>query len=217
MFDIKDKFSYFKVEIWDNNLLYKRDNESGGTWIQKFIPKKEVLLLRIIKKNGTYQDFNDEKIIMAIGKSAERCNYKFSDDENKFVVGRVISELERMNCNEVTVPQIHNIVESTLDLKWPEIAKCYREYRNYKQDFVHMMDKVLESSKSIRYLGDKDNANTDSSLVATKRSLIYQKLNRELYQRFFLNKDEVEAIQDGYIYIHDLGARMDTINKICRV
>lgn len=66
------------------------------------------------------------------------------------------------------------------------------------------MDDVLKESQSIRYIGDRDNANTDSALVATKRSLIYKKLNRELYQKFFLTKEEVEAIHVGYLYVHDM-------------
>lgn len=74
------------------------------------------------------------------------------------------------------------------------------------------MDDVLKESQSIRYIGDRDNANTDSALVATKRSLIYKKLNRELYQKFFLTKEEVDAIHVGYIYVHDMGDRLDTMN-----
>lgn len=42
--------------------------------------------------------------------------------------------------------------------------------------------------------------------------MIYKKLNRELYQKFFLTKEEVEAIHTGYIYVHDMGDRLDTMN-----
>ena len=75
-----------------------------------------------------------------------------------------------------------------------------------------MMDKVYERSQSIRYIGDKSNANTDSALVATKRSLIYNELSGELYKKFFLTHDEKQAAKDGYIYIHDRSARLDTFN-----
>ena len=54
-------------------------------------------------------------------------------------------------------------------------------------DFIHMMDEVYTKSQSIRYIGDKSNANTDSALVATKRSLIFNELNKELYRKFFMN------------------------------
>ena len=75
-----------------------------------------------------------------------------------------------------------------------------------------MMDKVYEKSQTIRYIGDKNNANTDSALVATKRSLIFGELNGELYKKFFLTLNEKQAMKDGYIYIHDRSSRLDTFN-----
>lgn len=63
-------------------------------------------------------------------------------------------------------------------------CQSYRDYRNYKLDFIHMMDDVYTKSQAIRYIGDKSNANTDSALVATKRSLIFNELNKELYRKF---------------------------------
>lgn len=75
-----------------------------------------------------------------------------------------------------------------------------------------MMDKVYERSQAIRYIGDNSNANTDSALVATKRSLIYNELSSELYKKFFLTNAEKQAAKDGYIYIHDRSARLDTFN-----
>lgn len=107
---------------------------------------------------------------------------------------------------------MHHIVEGVLEEHFPKIAKQYRDYRNYKKDFVHLLDKVYQESQTIRYIGDKDNANTDSALVPTQRSLIYNSLNKELYKKFFLNTEEKEAIKDGYIYIHDMSARLDTMN-----
>ena len=75
-----------------------------------------------------------------------------------------------------------------------------------------MLDDVYVKSQSIRYLGDRDNANTDSALVPTQRSLIYNELSGALYKKFFLNREERSAMKDGYIYIHDRSARLDTIN-----
>ncbi len=64
----------------------------------------------------------------------------------------------------------------------------------------------------IKYIGDKENSNADSALVSTKRSLIFNQLNKELYKKFFLTVPELQAIRDGYIYIHDMSARRDTMN-----
>ena len=75
-----------------------------------------------------------------------------------------------------------------------------------------MLDEVYKKSQSIMYIGDKENSNTDSALVSTKRSLIFNQLNKELYKKFFLTTEELQACRDGYIYIHDMSARRDTMN-----
>ena len=84
----------------------------------------------------------------------------------KYVVEKV-NELEQ---DEIPIPIMHNIVESALEQVKPIVAKSYRDYRNYKHDFVRMLDDVYKKSQSIMYIGDKENANTDSALVSTKRS-----------------------------------------------
>ena len=98
---------------------------------------------------------------------------------------------------------MHSMVEAALVSINEEVAKSYRDYRNYKQSFVHMMDDVYTKSQSIRYIGDKENANTDSALVATKRSLIFNELNKNLYRKFFMNREELQACKQGYISIAD--------------
>lgn len=164
----------------------------------------------VLKKDGTKEPFTADKIIAAITKSANRAMVTLTEQDHKKIVDHVKSFLDGME--EVTVPVLHNCVEQALDVISPPTAKSYRDYRNYKQDFIHILDKVYQKSQSIRYIGDRDNANTDSALVSTQRSLIYSELNSEFYKRFFLNMDELSAMKDGYIYIHDRSARLDTMN-----
>ena len=166
----------------------------------------------VIKKDGTKEDFNVEKIIAAVNKSAGRIMYQFSEEEIQYICDYAKKEAEKRSKDGITIPEMHNIVEGALDHVNPAVAKSYRDYRNYKQDFIHMMDEVYTKSQSIRYIGDKSNANTDSALVATKRSLIFNELNKELYRKFFMTRDELQACKDGYIYIHDQSARLDTMN-----
>jgi len=166
----------------------------------------------VIKKDGTREDFNVEKIIAAVNKSAARILYKFTDEEIDFLCKSAEEKAKSLGKTGITIPEMHNIVEGALDKVNPAVAKSYRDYRNYKQDFIHMMDDVYTKSQSIRYIGDKSNANTDSALVATKRSLIFNELNKELYRKFFMTRDELQACKDGYIYIHDQSARLDTMN-----
>ncbi|MDO5539680.1 MAG: anaerobic ribonucleoside-triphosphate reductase [Eubacteriales bacterium] len=166
----------------------------------------------VIKKDGTHEDFDVQKIVVAVNKSAARALYKFSDEETGELCRYAQERAEKMGKEGITIQEMHNIVESALEKVNPDVAKSYRDYRNYKVDFIHMMDDVYTKSQSIRYIGDKSNANTDSALVATKRSLIFNELNKNLYQKFFMTRDERQACKDGYIYIHDQSARLDTMN-----
>ena len=166
----------------------------------------------VIKKDGTREEYNFNKIVNAVKKSAGRVMINLSDDDFNSLSQYVESELAYLDTKEVNIAQMHDIVESALEDVSPKIARSYRNYRNYKKDFVHMLDKVYQESQKIMYIGDKENSNADSALVSTKRSLIFNELNKELYKKFFLNVEELQAINDGYIYIHDMSARRDTMN-----
>lgn len=138
--------------------------------------------------------------------------YDLSDEQCRRVVDLTLAHLAEHGGDVAPVANVHNAVERALDDVAPDVAKCYRDYRNYKQDFVHMLDDVYRKSQAIRYIGDRNNANTDSALVPTQRSLIYNELSSALYKKFFLNREEREAMKNGYIYIHDRSARLDTMN-----
>ncbi len=166
----------------------------------------------VVKKDGSKEAFNVQKVISAVGKSAYRALTKFTEDEKKHICQYVIEKVNELESDEVPIPVMHNIVESALEQVKPVVAKSYRDYRNYKQDFVRMLDDVYKKSQAIMYIGDKENANSDSALVSTKRSLIFNQLNKELYQKFFLTTEEIQACRDGYIYVHDMSARRDTMN-----
>ena len=168
--------------------------------------------VKVVKKDGTKEEFNVQKVVVAVNKSAYRALIKFSQKDIDFICHFVEEKVEELGVHEIRIPEMHNIVEGALEKVNPIVAKSYRDYRNYKQDFVQMLDEVYKKSQSIMYIGDKENSNTDSALVSTKRSLIFNELNKELYKKFFLTVEELQAIREGYIYIHDMSARRDTMN-----
>lgn len=173
-------------------------------------PQKETIY--IVKKDGTREEYNIQKIINAVNKSAARMLVTLNDEDLKEICDFVTQKVNQRTGDSVEIAEMHNIVEGALEYLHPKVAQSYRNYRNYKQDFVSMLDKVYQESQRIMYIGDKENSNADSTLVSTKRSLIFNELNKELYKKFFLTVDELQAIRDGYIYIHDMSARRDTMN-----
>ncbi len=167
--------------------------------------------IKIVKRNGYLEDFDPVRIEKAVVSSAERVMVNLTDSAISEVISIVRRLLETQTSNP-TVEQVHSCVEAALEQVNPLVAKSYREYRDYKKDIVHILDKVYKKAQVITYIGDKDCANMDSALVTTQRCLIYNSLNKELYKKFFLTAAEIEACKDGYIYIHDMSARRDTMN-----
>lgn len=175
----------------------------------KYKPSKNVV---IVKKDGTLEDFNINKVVTAVGKSAYRALTQFTDKEKEYLCQKIINFVDDLDKEQIEIMDMHNIVENTLDEIKPSVAKSYRDYRNYKKDFVKMIDDTYKKAQTIMYIGDKENANSDSALVSTKRSLIFNQFNKELYQKFFMTTEELQACREGYIYVHDMSARRDTMN-----
>ena len=173
-------------------------------------------MMKIMKKDGSHELFNEEKIIKAVKKSAERVMVQLTENQLALICKNVkdLCTTYRIE-NEtdyVPVSEVHKMVEKSLSKVDQDVAESYRSYRNYKTDFVQMLDGVYKKAQSIMYLGDKENSNSDSSLVSTKRSLIAGELSKELYQKFFLTPAERLAIKEGFIYIHDMRDRLYTLN-----
>ena len=123
-------------------------------------------MVNIIKKNGELQKFNAEKIKKAIRKSATRVCVTLSDKDEKQVVDSVKKQLQYQE-TDIKVDTIHNMVEVALDHVNSDVAKSYREYRDNKNAFATMLDKVYTKKLSLNFLGDRSNANSDSALVTT--------------------------------------------------
>ena len=167
--------------------------------------------IMIVKRNGNLEAFDENRVKKAVIASAERVMVDLTDEALNTIVEKVLELLNTQTSNP-TVEQVHSCCEIALETINPLVAKSYREYRDYKKDIIHMLDEVYKKSQVITYIGDKDCANMDSALVTTQRCLIYNSLNKELYKKFFLTSKEIEACKDGYIYIHDMSARRDTMN-----
>lgn len=155
--------------------------------------------MEVVKKDGTKVPFNPVKIFDAVKKSANRCNQHLSELDLVRLEYLVLNNIEDV----VEVKELHKTVETCLSMINPEVSKSYKEYRNYKTDFVEMWDNIYNKTKEALYVGDKENSNFESTLVSTKGSLVKGYLAKELYTKFNLNPEERKATEDGFIYQHD--------------
>lgn len=157
--------------------------------------------INVIKKGGTREDWCFDKIKVAIDKAAKRANAKYTERNLGQVEGYIETSLYG---TEVTSEALHELVINALNRYLPEVGKAYQEYRDYKNTYAKAFESVKSEADTVLLLGDRENANFDSSLISTKGSLIKGYLTKELFKQFYLSKEEKELVKRGDIYIHDL-------------
>nr|DAM16033.1 MAG TPA: anaerobic ribonucleoside triphosphate reductase [Caudoviricetes sp.] len=159
--------------------------------------------MKIIKKDGTVEGWNGEKIKEAVYKAAARVNQYVEPDVLNKLVEKVHSCL--IIDRDAPTKDLHKEVIHYLKyFGLTDVANSYQEYRDYKNTYSKSFEKVKDEADNVLLLGDRENANFDSSLVSTKGSLIKGYLTKELYRQFYLSKEEKELTKRGDIYIHDM-------------
>lgn len=182
----------------------------------------------IKKKSGRLENWDDEKIIIATSKSADRAVVEWGENEHKAILNEVYELIldhdgmfetdKSTNKKIIEVATLHSLVELALDKINKEVAVSYRDYRNWVKNNVKVMERLYQKSQSILDRGDSsnneavDNANADATLCSTQAAKIKDYFLTEQYEMYFLNKEEKLACDEGYIYIHDKNLRKLTFN-----
>lgn len=146
------------------------------------------------KSNGRLEQWDDSKLIKAVNKAAARAGETIDFDKLIPLVNKSTSVSELY----------HKLMVALQLLGYEKTAESYSQYRSYKKEFGGLLMEVWEKTQKALAYGDKSNANVDSLIISSKQSLVRGYVSKELYKHNFLTVDEQEAIQDGYIYIHDL-------------
>lgn len=172
--------------------------------------------ISIKKKSGHLEEWQPEKIAKAIQKSADRIAVTLTpkqiDDVVSIVKGHVENYMAEHDTGIVSVEYVHGFVEMALKIINHDVAESYMDYRNWVKKEAEMNAKVWEECQALQFIGDKSNANADSAMVSTKRVKKLDVLETAQYQRYQLTSEERMAAAVGYIYVHDKGARQDTMN-----
>ncbi len=184
--------------------------------------KSMSLSINVVKKNGTTVNFEETNIVDAVKKSARRAAVNLTTEQTDRICKVVRNEIEVRGLKNVSVEELHVFVEKALDVVSPETALQYRNYRNFKMDRDQMMKKVYDEADTIVYGyatefeesadSNRENANSDASLVSTQVAKESCALEEALYEKTFLTADELKAQNTGAIYIHDRNKRRLTMN-----
>lgn len=161
----------------------------------------------VLKKDFTRQDWDSDKIVAAIQKADERSSVHISEQEIMEVVSMVESRVIQLSNNVVDVKDVHAFVEAALREVCPPVAQCYMDYRSLSRKWAKIMDNIFRKSSKLLFLGDKSNSNADSALASTITCIMASYLGKEMYLMQFLTAEERQAVEEGYIYPHDMDKR----------
>ncbi|MGP1496669.1 MAG: anaerobic ribonucleoside-triphosphate reductase, partial [Treponema sp.] len=164
--------------------------------------------LKIIKRNGEEAIFDIRKIETAITKANNAIND--SDRLSTEYISAVASKVaERCMLSKVqmNVEAIQDLVETELmRIGAFELAKAYITYR-YRHE---LMRKANSTDKQILSLLEcaneevkQENSNKNSTVVSVQRDYMAGEVSKDITKRFLLDKDIVQAHDEGLIHFHD--------------
>ena len=95
----------------------RRVHESNAMFAKQVIENASRVTdnVSIIKKDGTKETFNIQKVVDAVKKSAVRMMINFKDEDLKRICDFVNKNITDLDKNEISIWEIHNIVESALE------------------------------------------------------------------------------------------------------
>lgn len=148
----------------------------------------------IVKRNGTKEEFNPEKIEGAILKAFKACNYRIGEMDRRNITEFIdslgndsLATMDDPVKEEITVECIQNKVEKFLCKRWFPVGKAYMLYREQhkkarlikaKLQYIH---KYTDSNDSATNLSNTDdNANTNEKNAATLEGELYKDLSRTI-------------------------------------
>ena len=170
-------------------------------------------MLQVIKKSGQVEEFDIKKIQDAILASAKKILTNVDEYEMQMKAFEVASGVTRKIYSNkklqknLSTSTIHNIVLETLAEQWEIVGSSYGIYRNFRKEVAKTFLDSYNESETVLHEGDKENANKDSDLNSTKQALIANANMRGYMRTFELDKEWIEAHNNGWIHIHDLAER----------
>ena len=163
--------------------------------------------MKIIKRNGSEEVFDINKIIKAVKKA------DINSEERSLSDGQIedIAEYVEFKCNKlnraVSVEEIQDMVENQIMATGAfELAKSYVRYR-YKRSLVRKANttdnRILSLIEYNNEYVKQENSNKNPAVNSVQRDYMAGEVSRDLTTRMLLPEDIVEADRQGIIHFHD--------------
>ncbi len=164
--------------------------------------------MKIIKRNGAEENFDESKIRIAITKANESVDEadRMTELQIKRITESVVIACEAFN-RAPTVEEIQDLVEKKIMAHGAfEVAKNYITYR-YTRSLVRKSnttdDKILSLIECNNEEVKQENSNKNPVVNSTQRDYMAGEVSRDITNRILLPKEIVDAHNEGIIHFHD--------------
>ena len=168
----------------------------------------EVLLRKVIKRNGQEVSFDVNKILNAIRKANNEIApiNKLNEYQIAAVGNLVVDQIEKSN-HAVAVEDIQDMVErGIMEMRGYEVAQKYVRYR-YTRELARKAnttdDGILSLIDQINEEVKQENSNKNPTINSTQRDYMAGEVSTDLTKRILLPEDIVQAHEQGIIHFHD--------------
>lgn len=160
--------------------------------------------MQVIKRDGRLAEFNLERIVKAVTLAMSHTPGGVDVDLANKIASAVEKQLEGKT--QVTVYEIEDIVEKRLMASSrKEVAQAYITYR-YNRDVARKSrtkDVFLEIIETKSNDVTRENANMNADTPAGMMMKFASETTKPFVDDFLLSQEAREAVQGGYIHIHD--------------
>lgn len=165
--------------------------------------------MQVVKRNGTIQKYEENKIIEAIRKGAKASNSYFDYSVALNIAKQITSEFE--NEEFIFIEDIQDAVENQLMINnMTSIAKEYILYRDKRrrerEQNAETYEKLQSNIQSILNLQDiiNSNANVDEGSFSGRNNKVMGEVLKEYSLNNLMNETTANNHREGLIYQHDL-------------
>ena len=163
--------------------------------------------MKIIKRNGAEEDFDNNKIVVAVAKANTAAGKnKLSLEQIKDIADYVEYKCVKLN-RAVSVEEIQDMVENQIMSTGAfELAKDYVRYR-YQRSLIRKANTTDNRILSLIECNNEDvkqeNSNKNPTVNSVQRDYMAGEVSKDLTKRMLLPQDIVEADREGIIHFHD--------------
>ncbi|MDD6902294.1 MAG: anaerobic ribonucleoside-triphosphate reductase [Eubacteriales bacterium] len=164
--------------------------------------------MKIIKRSGREDAFDETKIVNAVAKANASVGEadRLSDEEVK-AVGANVAKIAMASSRALSVEEIQDLVENEIMAhKKYRVARNYITYR-YTRELARKAnttdDRILSLIECNNEEVKQENSNKNPTVNSVQRDYMAGEVSKDITKRILLPKDIVAAHEAGIIHFHD--------------